>query len=288
VMPIAEAREDYNHDGLPDKLGETVTVKGVVTAGSGTFFDVIYLQDETGGVTVFGTVPSDRMIPLGAVLQIKGVVDSYNGDIEIQFNDFANDFIWVGWTDTPAPMVVTTGQLNLEENEGWLVQTRGFVTQIMDSGTCVIDDGTGPVIVYLDGYIGTLPAGLKIGDYISCLGLSGEYAYGHRIRVRNPGDISILTGVGMTFDSVDGDIIILVNPELGIFRVIIKSLNYDSGFIVPGQVFQYEPEKGFIHMVTSGKGFNFDLVSTDGEHFTANLFDKNLGHPIHIEGIIRK
>jgi hypothetical protein len=288
VMTIAEARKDTNNDGIPDRLGQTVTIKGIVTAGSGTFFDVIYLQDETGGVTVFGTIPSDRIIPLGVVLQISGVVDSYNGDTEIQFSDFSKDFVWVGWTAPPEPRPMTTGQLALNQNEGWLVKTEGFVTQIIDSGTCVIDDGTGPVIVFLDGYIGTLPAGLKIGDYISCVGLAGEYAYGHRVRVRSQDDISILTGIGMAFDSLDGDIVILVNPQSGVFRIIIKSLGYDSGFIMPGQVFQYEPEKGFLHIVTSGKGFNFDLVCTDGVHFTANLQDKNIGHPIHIEGNLRR
>jgi len=56
TMTIAEARKDENHDGTPDKLGEKVTITGKVTSGTGKFFDVIYLQDETGGITVFGTV----------------------------------------------------------------------------------------------------------------------------------------------------------------------------------------------------------------------------------------
>ena len=198
MLSIAEVREDLNSDGSPNKLGQTVTIKGIVTAGSGTFFDVIYLQDATGGITIFGTIPSDVRIPLGAVLQIKGVVDSYNGDIELQFSDFADDFIWVGWTVEPAPQPFTTGALGHDENEGWLVKTGGFVTQIIDASTCVIDDGSGPIVVFIDGYIGTLPAGLKVGDYLSCIGLSGEYAYGRRVRVRNAGDVSAVVTYTVT------------------------------------------------------------------------------------------
>lgn len=75
AMTIAEARKDDNHDGVPDKLGQKVTIRGTVTSGTGKFFDVIYLQDETGGITVFGTIPSDKIINEGAVLQVTGVID---------------------------------------------------------------------------------------------------------------------------------------------------------------------------------------------------------------------
>jgi hypothetical protein len=192
VLSIAETRADLNSDGIPDRLGQIVTVKGIVTAASGTFFDVIYLQDATGGITVFGAIPSDTILPLGAVLQVKGVVDAYNGDTELSFSSFADDFVWVGWTAEVVPKMFSTGALGYNSNEGWLVKAEGSVTQIIDAGTCVIDDGSGPIVVFIDGYVGTLPAGLRVGDYLSSIGLSGEYAYGRRVRVRNPGDVTVL------------------------------------------------------------------------------------------------
>jgi hypothetical protein len=93
VISIAEAREDLDGNGIPDKLGQTVTIRGTVTAASGTFFDVTYLQDATGGITVFGAIPSDTILPLGAVLQVKGTIDAYNGDTELAFTSFADDFV---------------------------------------------------------------------------------------------------------------------------------------------------------------------------------------------------
>ncbi len=201
---IAEARADEDDDGVPDRLDEKVTITGKVTSGTGKFFDVIYLQDETGGITVFGTVPSDKIIQEGAVMQVTGVIDHYNGDIELQFSDFSKDFLWVGWTTTPEPRVFSTGALNLEENEGWLVKTEGFVTEVIDAGTCKINDGSGDIIVFIDGYIGTLPAGTKAGDYMVVIGLSGEYAGGHRIRVRQPSDIEVRSSFIITSTATSG------------------------------------------------------------------------------------
>lgn len=190
VMPISEARKDVENNNIPDRLGERVTIRGVVTSGTGKFFDVIYLQDETGGITVFGSFPTDKIIPEGAILQVTGVIDQYNGDTELQFDDFYKDFLWIGWTDAPEPKYFRTGELNLEQNEGWLVKTEGFVTEIMDEYSCKINDGSGEIIVYIDGYIGKLPENLKLGDYLYVIGLSGEYSEGHRIRVRSQSDIS--------------------------------------------------------------------------------------------------
>jgi len=195
VLSIAEARAETFTLNTPAHLGEIVTVRGVVTAGSGTFFDVLYLQDATGGISVFGTVPSDKVIPLGAVLQVTGVVDEYNGDLELKFNDFYQDFLWQGWTPPVLPMTLDTGSAMLPANEGWLVETTGLVTQILDAGSCLIDDGSGPALIFVDGYIGQLPDGLQVGDTLSAVGLAGEFAGGHRLRVRNPSELVILPPV---------------------------------------------------------------------------------------------
>jgi len=237
TMTIADARKDENHDGVPDRLGEKVTITGKVTSGTGKFFDVIYLQDETGGITVFGTIPSDKIIPEGAVLQVTGVIEQYNGDTELEFKDFYKDFLWVGWTDVPEPLIFSTGVLNLEENEGWLVKTEGFVTEIMDDYTCKIDDGTGEIIVYIDGYIGELPDGLKVGDYLYVIGLSGEYSGGHRIRVRSQDDISFTPIFYNLNVNIIGNGTILINPPDGPYAPytnITLTANPSSGWYFVG------------------------------------------------------
>jgi len=193
ITPIGDLRAPAQNTQIAQvTLGQTVTIRGIVTAGSGTFFDVLYLQDESGGVTVFGSLPSDKIVPLGTVLQVTGVVDEYGGDLELKYADFYKDILWVGWTDPLDPTPMITDETMFNANEGWLVQTKGAVTEILDSGTCLIDDGSGPSRIFLDAYVGTLPVGLKIGDSVSVIGLTGEYAQGHRIRVRSAAEVQIL------------------------------------------------------------------------------------------------
>ena len=215
IISISEARKDLDNNNVPDRLGQRVTIRGIVTSSTGKFFDVIYLQDDTGGITIFGSFPTDKIIPEGAVLQVTGVIDQYNGDTELQFDDFYRDFLWVGWTDVPQPKYFRTGELNLEKNEGWLVKTEGFVTQIIDSGTCKINDGTGDIIIFIDGYIGTLPQGIKLGDYLYVIGLSGEYSEGHRIRIRSQDDISLVPIFYNVNVNIIGNGSVLLNPPSG-------------------------------------------------------------------------
>ena len=170
------------------------------------------------------------------------------------------------------------------------MKTEGFVIQIIDSGTCVIDDSSGPVIVFIDGYIGTLPAGLRVGDYLSCIGLSGEYAYGHRIRVKNSDEVDIIKDRGLTFDSTDGDVMVLVDPLYETFRIIVRSINYDSGAIVPLQVFKYGPSSGFCNIVHAEKNLKFNLTCPDGYRFSGELVIVTKGlptQPIQIKGFRR-
>ncbi|WP_322413436.1 hypothetical protein, partial [Clostridium perfringens] len=53
VSKISSVRIDENKDNTPDRFGETVVVEGYVTAASNiaapgnSFFDVIYVQDDT-------------------------------------------------------------------------------------------------------------------------------------------------------------------------------------------------------------------------------------------------
>ena len=87
VSKIADVRIDNNNDNIPDRFGETVVVEGYVTAASNvaapgnSFFDVIYVQDETAGLTIFGV--STTAVKLGQKVRIKGKVSSYLNDAQV-------------------------------------------------------------------------------------------------------------------------------------------------------------------------------------------------------------
>ncbi|MDA8441821.1 MAG: CehA/McbA family metallohydrolase, partial [Peptococcaceae bacterium] len=208
VQTVADIRSNAN------SLGQRVAVEGIVTAqskavGANTaFFDVIYVQDATGGITVFGV--TDRAIALGTKVRVTGIVDQYQGDLELRVGDENGDIAILDANPTPvAPKILQTAASMLPENAGWLVQTEGVVTRF-DTGngdnSLYINDGSGEARVYVDGYVGDgtgnqdmlgkWNANIKVGDKVSVIGLASKDAIGQRLRVRNTGEIVLLPTQG--------------------------------------------------------------------------------------------
>ncbi|MFA9397757.1 MAG: CehA/McbA family metallohydrolase [Clostridiaceae bacterium] len=207
---IKDLKVDSDNDGILDNLGNKFTVEGYVTAGYGpegssiadnSFFDVLYIQDETSGITVFGL--ANREIPLGTKIRVTGTVDEYQGDAELQLSDENTD---IEILDLPislvSPTLLSTLDSMKEENEGILTKIIGTVTRIEDN--CLyINDGSGEARVYLDGYIGDgsgnkdilgqWDSKIKIGSIVSAIGLASEDPLGHRLRVRNSSEIIYLS-----------------------------------------------------------------------------------------------
>lgn len=182
---IAEARAQAVDD-QPDNLNRLVWVEGDITAAYGEFFNVLYVQDETGGITVHapaGDIDSSTFTR-GKHVRVVGTIDTYNGDTEIQF--FEAEMVQVIDTaiNNPAPLPLSTHDATLEASEGWLATVTGRVTQKMGTDTIFVDDGTGPIRVFLDGYNGTF-ADILVNDRVQVTGLVSEDGDGARIRVRN-------------------------------------------------------------------------------------------------------
>jgi len=203
LKTIAEVRADEDKDGIPDNLGKKFTIEGRVTAQSeavtpkNAFFEVIYVQDETGGITVFGV--SATPLPLGTKVRVTGVVDQYDGDTELSIENELKDLVVLDDEIVLVePKIMSTAESMLEENEGWLVKIQGTVTRMTDN-SLYIDDGTGEARVYVNGYIGDETGNedtkgkwdpsIKVGDTVSAIGLASEDPDGHRLRVRNTAEI---------------------------------------------------------------------------------------------------
>src|SRR5450830_1006186 len=207
LKTVAETRVDANTDGSPDLFGNRVTVEGRVTAQSKAvgpntaFFDVIYVQDATGGLDVFGI--STSVIPLGTLVRVTGIVGQYEGDSQIHVLSESDDILMID--STPAlvsPLSMSTGASMLETSEGWLVKVEGVVTSIVTTGgdnSIYVDDGTGVAKVYVNGYVGdgtdnaamlgAWDPAITVGDWVSAIGLASQDASGHRLRVRNTAEI---------------------------------------------------------------------------------------------------
>lgn len=212
VESIAAVRIDENGDNRADRFGEKVAVEGIVMSESesyskangraNAFFETIYVQDGTAGITVFGV--SQTELPIGSKVRIIGRIDEYQGDTEIAISNEQTDLIILEDTlQVVPPKVMSTGESMLERNEGWLVQVKGKVTKMIGT-SLYVDDGTGEANVYIEGYIGNgngdkdslgkWDESIKVGDTVSAIGFCSEgLGNEKRLRVRNTSEIVKLT-----------------------------------------------------------------------------------------------
>ncbi|MFK9094150.1 Ig-like domain-containing protein [Bacillus salipaludis] len=164
-----------------------VVVEGTVTTAAGVFFDAFYLQDDSSGIMAFLEVP-DGSLKAGDKVRVYGHIKTFENNKELEFTSFAKDVIKLGKDVPVQPKQVVTGEATSASNQGLLVKVKGTVVSKYDENSYVINDGSGDVLVFTDGYIvnqsGPVPA-LKAGDTLEAVGLSGSFAQGERIRVRD-------------------------------------------------------------------------------------------------------
>jgi DNA/RNA endonuclease YhcR with UshA esterase domain len=171
------------------KLAEDThtVIEGTVVTGAGVFFDAFYVQDETGGIMAFQEVPAGSIKP-GDKVRIYGHIITFDNNKEIEFSKFEQDVIKIGEGVPLQPKQVSTVEATSEANLGQLVKVKGTVVSKFDDNSYFVNDGSGDVLVFTDGYIvnqGVPVPVLKAGDTLEAVGISGEFAQGKRIRVRD-------------------------------------------------------------------------------------------------------
>ena len=122
---IAEVRVDDDGDHVPDRLADTVTVAGRVTAARGRLTvpvpDLAALQDSTGGIHV--RLPEGPSLQRGDSVRVRGVVEQAYGLTQIQGQAYRR-------IETPArrpaPIPLTVAAAG-EPYEGQLAQIRARI-----------------------------------------------------------------------------------------------------------------------------------------------------------------
>ncbi|MDR5587562.1 CehA/McbA family metallohydrolase [Clostridium aquiflavi] len=219
TIKLGDIRKDSNNDGTPDLYGKKVTVEGYVTSQSeavepmNSFFEVVYISDETGGACIFGV--SSTKLKVGQKVRITGVVDAYQGELEISLAD-RNAGPVSGNIESKnvklidenivdvEPIDLSTGDSMLPINGGKLVKVQGKIIR-KDKQNLYIDDGSGISRVYVEGYIwdginkeeslGKWDKNIEVGDKVSAIGLASWDPEGGRLRVRNTGEIKFQENV---------------------------------------------------------------------------------------------
>ena len=211
ILTVAEARIDSNGDGIPDRLGETVTIQAVATC-EGTLYSAtglsFYVQDETAGINVYAyDSASPGTIDAGDEWVITGEIMQYNGLVEISPSN-PSDFQYVGHPGAPAPLQMVRNQGVSESIEGMLLalgdtglnQWVSVATTPSSAGggyNFDVWNGLAAVAVRVDGNTGIGVAGIDVGTRLFITGIGGQYdseppyTSGYQILPRYQSDLQI-------------------------------------------------------------------------------------------------
>ncbi len=203
VSTIAEARAG--------EMNEVFAVEGYVTSGTDnentTFFDTIYLQDETAGIDIFPYATPG--LAIGTKMRIVGYVSQYQGDKELKVISYKilNDepHIW------EPKKVDTKTAMDYDKLGGSLLETEGKVTRVAIGADGAIEefwlkDKSGvEAAIFIDGYIKSATTGkntlndfVKVGATVSAIGVLYKHPEGASdvsvpvFRVRNCDDIKLI------------------------------------------------------------------------------------------------
>lgn len=196
------------------KIGDVYAIEGYVTAGTAvegcTFFDTIYVQDETGGITIFPY--ADKGLEIGTKIRIVGYVDQYQGDIELQILSY--EILDNEPNKIINPIEVSSKEaMDYAKNGGKLIKVNGEVVEAIygEDGVSVsqfrVKDKNGDIAtVFIDGYILSSVTGkndlasiVKVGDTVSAVGLLYLHPEGSSeesvpcLRVRNCDEIKLVS-----------------------------------------------------------------------------------------------
>ena len=191
--------------------GMKFTIEGIVTSNASgydrdtAFFDCIYVQDDTAGINLF---PVDGNIQAGQTIRVTGYTSSYNGERQLNVTGYTVKVTDSTVNSLPAPVVVSSQDINSGTYLGSLVTLTGTVESIVMAGgipeSIFVKDSQGNTArVFIDGYITTdkTIANLLAGCEITAIGLSSHDTEGYRIRIRNRDDIVCTASAGGGDDS---------------------------------------------------------------------------------------
>jgi uncharacterized protein YdeI (BOF family) len=174
--------------------GAWVKVRGQITLPPGVLGSrIAYMQDANSGIRLY--LPKDHRVTanLGDRIEVTGRLRESRGEMQIRLSK-GKDWRLLRPTDPLPPLPINSGVLG-EPYEGMLVLLTGQVVACESGGSFWIDDGSGPVRVYLDPDAHLGRPCKEVGQPMQVIGIVSQYRQphqsnpGYRLLPRYPGDI---------------------------------------------------------------------------------------------------
>ncbi|NJN06406.1 MAG: hypothetical protein HC814_08615 [Rhodobacteraceae bacterium] len=154
VSSVQSVLVDADQNFVPDRLGESVTVEGILTSDpllTARTVALANLQDATGGVLLFTRAPSRLInrVKAGDEVRVTGVIEQFQGAEQINVKEI--EFLREGVL--PEPIAITASELNSEQLSGKLVRLRGRIRLVerpdQEGARAELRDRTGVVNVFV-------------------------------------------------------------------------------------------------------------------------------------------
>ncbi len=167
--------------------GDRVAIEGIVTVPRDALGSTVaYIQSDDGGVNI--TIPNgEPTIQVGQKIQVTGTVRLKSGR---RYVSVAAKGLHVLSTVTALTAVtMATDDVGVEQADQ-LVHVKGVVA-LASGSTVQIDDGSGPINVYIKSSTGIVRPKMKAGDTVDVTGIVGVSTSGVRVLPRTQNDLHV-------------------------------------------------------------------------------------------------
>lgn len=182
LLSIKEAKEQTE--------GTQVTVVGYINSLPGSFSNYyFYIQDEEAGIEVYSHDGDFPQLFIGEKIKISGEISHTTSGWRIRIDD--NSAIEVlEYNKIMLPNLISTYEVG-EIYEGMLIAVKGEVVET-SGNTFYLDDGSGPVRIYIDSSTGIVKPRLSKGMIVEVNGILTVHRGSWRIMPRFQADFSIV------------------------------------------------------------------------------------------------
>ena len=191
LAAVAFAAGKSIRDARRAPLGTTVTVEGTVTSPAGAFQPNdggFALQDGPSGLYIHDALGGSYAV--GERVRVTGTLaESFGEVLGVQ----PTAIVRLGTGTVPHAHPIRTGRVD-EDSEGTLVRVRGVVTDdVFDDAPYGwifhVDDGSGPITVFVYTGTGIDVSDVDQGDHIEVTGFSGQFLDHYEIDARFQSDL---------------------------------------------------------------------------------------------------
>jgi PAS domain S-box-containing protein len=230
ITAIGEALRDNDRNYVPDRLGETLLLNGVLISDpvnirsfgpdSRDYATLANLQDGTGGIAIFtrNTGLLGDKFKRGDVLQVRGKLSQHNGMEELMITEVRR----LGNGVLPKPHDVLAADVNSERFSGQLVRVTGELAVPSDvletERGLVLNDRSGEVQVAISGRFFSNPNFVRRfmqGGKVDIVGIAGQYCKeppfnsGYRLVPRDSADFGFVPAPPYRLIAISGGILLL-------------------------------------------------------------------------------